>query len=202
MKILIATKNRAKAAELAALTADLGGALSLAEWEAGEGRVLPEPEENGQTFLANARLKARAYAGASGLITLADDSGLTVPALGNAPGVRSARFGGSGLSDRQRALLLLRHMKNRRDRRAFFTTVLVLAKPDGATIHWRGRLDGFITEGPRGEHGFGYDPIFRAVGLNVTLAQLLPEQKNAMSHRALAIRAFQADLAAVRDFIG
>lgn len=200
--ILIATKNRHKAGELSALTAGLAGALPLADWEAEEGRTLAEPLENGRSFLENARIKARTYASATGLITLADDSGLTVPALGGVPGIHSARFGGPNLSDGQRGLLLLRKMKNRRDRRAFFTTVLVLARPDGLTLHWRGRLDGFITESPLGHNGFGYDPIFRAAGSHLTLAQLSPDQKNSISHRALASRAFQADLAAVRDFMG
>ena len=201
-RILIATKNRHKAGELAALTAGLAGALSLADWETEAGRTLPDPAENGRSFLENARLKARGYASATGLITLADDSGLSVPALGGAPGIHSARLGGAGLSDLQRCLLLLRRMKNRRDRRAFFTTVLVLARPDGSTLHWRGRLDGFITEKPAGSHGFGYDPVFRVAGSGLTLAQLTADQKNALSHRALAARAFQADLNAVRDFMG
>ena len=201
-RILIATKNQHKAGELAALTIGLAGALSLADWEKEAGRTLAEPAENGRSFLANARLKANGYASATGLITLADDSGLSVPALGGAPGIHSARFGGTGLSDHQRCLLLLRKMKNRRDRRAFFTTVLVLARPDGSTLHWRGRLDGFITESPAGDNGFGYDPIFRAAGLSLTLAQLTPDCKNSISHRALAARAFQADLTAVREFMG
>ena len=200
-RILVATKNRHKAGELTALTAGLAGALSLADWEAEQGRTLTEPVENGRSFLENARLKARAYASATGLITLADDSGLTVPALGGAPGIHSARFGGAGLDDRQRGLLLLRKMKNRRNRRAFFTTVLVLARPDGSTLHWRGRLDGFITAFPLGRNGFGYDPIFRAAGSGLTLAQLTPNRKNSISHRALAARAFQADLTAVRAFM-
>lgn len=202
LKILIATKNRHKAEELAALTAALAGSLSLADWELAEGRILDEPAEDGRSFAENARLKARSYAAAGGLITLADDSGLTVPALGGAPGVHSARFGGTGLSDRQRGLLLLRKMKNRRDRRAFFTTVLTLARPDGAWLHWRGRLDGFITDFPQGENGFGYDPVFRPLRSSLTLAQMSPEQKNSISHRALAARAFQADLPRIRDFLG
>lgn len=201
-QILIATKNSHKAGELAALTAGLAGTLSLAAWEREKGQALAEPAENGRSFLENARIKARSYAAATGLTTVADDSGLTVPALGGAPGIHSARFGGPGLTDRQRCLLLLWKMKNRRDRRAFFTTVLVLARPDGAALYWRGRLDGFITANPRGGHGFGYDPIFRPAGLSLTLSQLAPSQKNSLSHRALAAQAFQADLEAVRNFMG
>ena len=200
MRILIATKNPHKAGELAALTS--GQALALAEWEAESGRALPCPEENGRTFAANAILKARAYAAAAGLAALADDSGLAVPALGGAPGVHSARFGGAGLSDPGRCLALLRLMRSRRrDRRAFFITVLALARPDGRHLLWPGRLEGHLTLAPAGRGGFGYDPIFRPRGSALTLAQMSPEQKNAVSHRARAARAFLADGDRIRAFL-
>lgn len=201
VKILIATKNQHKARELAALAPPSAEVYSLLDWEKAHGLTLEEPEENGPTFLANARIKAKAYAAATGLITLADDSGLSVSALGGAPGILSARFGGEGLSDRQRYLLLLHKMKNKRYRRAFFTTALVLARPDGANLHWIGRLEGVIVNVPKGQYGFGYDPIFRKRGLNLTMAQLTSLQKNAISHRALAALAFSADMETVDKFI-
>jgi XTP/dITP diphosphohydrolase len=199
--VLLATKNPHKAGELAALTAALAGTLALADWEARSGRSLPEPEETGRTLAANALLKARAYAAATGLVALADDSGLTVPALGGAPGVYSARFGGAGLTDGERCRLLLRLMRARRDRRAFFTTVLALVRPDGRHLLWRGRLDGRLTRVAAGRGGFGYDPVFRPQDSALTLAQMSPAQKNAISHRARAARAFLADEPLVRAFL-
>ena len=199
--VLIATKNPHKAGELAALTAGLAGALALADWEARSGRALPEPEETGRTLAANALLKARAYAQATGLVALADDSGLAVPALGGAPGVYSARFGGPGLSDGERGRLILRLMRARRSRRAFFITVLALVRPDGRHLLWRGRLEGRLTRAPAGYNGFGYDPIFRPRGSALTLAQMSPAQKNALSHRARAARAFLADETLVLAFL-
>ena len=200
--ILIATKNPHKASELAALTSGLAGVLSLVDWETQNGRLLPPPEENGRTLAANALIKARAYAAATGLITLADDSGLSVPALGGAPGVRSARFGGRGLSDRERCLFLLRLMRGRRNRRAFFTTALALVRPGGRHLLWSGRLSGFLTRGLAGAHGFGYDPVFRPLGSVLTLAQMSPARKNSLSHRARAARAFLAEASRVRAFLG
>ena len=199
--IIIATKNTHKATELASMISKLTKAVGLAEWEK-QGQVVAEPEENGKTFLANARLKARYYAQATGLPALADDSGLTVLALGRAPGVYSARYGGLGLNDQQRCQKLLQAMRNRHDRRAFFSTVLVLARPDGACLSWRGRLDGRITFTPSGKNGFGYDPIFFLPEVSQTLAQLSPAQKNELSHRARAIHIFQQELPKVKKFLG
>ncbi|KXS56802.1 MAG: hypothetical protein AMR96_00670 [Candidatus Adiutrix intracellularis] len=193
-KILIATRNQAKVAELAALVPLTAKLISLAEWETETGRRLETPRENGQTFTANALIKARAGAKATGLFTLADDSGLSVLALGGAPGIFSARFGGEKLSDRQRCHLLLSRMKGRHDRRAFFTTVLALARPDDSHFYWRGQLNGFITIRPIGDYGFGYDAIFRPAGFSLTLAQLTLDRKNSISHRALALKAFQNDI--------
>lgn len=192
--ILIATRNRAKIAELTALVPLAARLISLAEWETETGRHLETPEENGRTFTTNALIKARAGVKATGLVTLADDSGLSILALGGAPGIFSARFGGKKLSDHQRCHLLLSRMKGRHDRRAFFTTVLVLARPDGSHSCWHGRLNGFITIRSAGDYGFGYDAIFRPAGFSLTLAQLTLNQKNAISHRALALKAFQNDI--------
>jgi XTP/dITP diphosphohydrolase len=158
--MVIATKNRHKAGELAALATGLAGAAGLADWEREHGVTLAEPPEDGETFIENALEKARHYARATGLPALADDSGLSVAALGGAPGVRSARYGGPGLDDAGRCRLLLQSLDGYRDRRAFFTSVLALARPDGAALCWTGRVDGLITREPRGAGGFGYDPIF------------------------------------------
>lgn len=200
--ILIATKNKHKAAELAALFASLAEVMNLADWEASHGRILQEPDENGQTFQENALIKARAYALATGAITLADDSGLSVEALGGAPGVHSARYGGPGLTDDNRCDFLLRNMADHSDRRAFFTSVLALAKPGGESLIWEGRACGEITRAKTGENGFGYDPVFFFPPLGKTFAQLSPEEKNENSHRAQASRLFLNDLAKVREFIG
>ena len=201
--ILIATKNKHKAEELAALTTGLAGSVSLSEWEEQRGQKLTEPEETGDSFLKNALIKAQTYAAATGLVTLADDSGLTVPALNGEPGVKSARYGRPGFDDVQRCRFLLAKMKGKHDRRAYFSTVLALAKPDGSYLYWRGRLYGFITRSMRGSNGFGYDPIFYspAAGQGRTLAQLPAEEKNAISHRAEAVKGFLKDLEAIREFL-
>ncbi len=199
--ILIATKNKHKAGELAALVADLAGAAPLADWERERGIVLAEPPENGETFADNALEKARHYARATGLPALADDSGLSVAALDGAPGVRSARYGGPDLDDPGRCRLLLEALDGRHDRRAFFTSVLALARPDGTALSWAGRVDGLITREPRGAGGFGYDPVFFHPPSGLTLAQLSPEAKNAVSHRARAARAFLDDGFRVARFL-
>lgn len=199
--ILIATKNKHKAGELAALLSSLAEAANLSDWEAGSGQALQEPEESGQTFQENALMKARAYASATGLITLADDSGLSVEALGGAPGVLSARYGGPGLNDDDRCELLLKNLSGRPDRRAFFTSVLALSRPDGESLWWEGRAEGLIAAEKSGENGFGYDPVFYFPPSGQTFAQLTAEEKNRVSHRALAARAFADDLDRVGRFI-
>ncbi|MDR0882259.1 MAG: RdgB/HAM1 family non-canonical purine NTP pyrophosphatase [Candidatus Adiutrix sp.] len=201
--LLIATKNRPKAEELAALAGAAGGllaTLALTEWEAAHHR-LAEPEEGADSFEANARAKARFYARATGLPALADDSGLSVEALGGAPGVLSARYGGPELDDRGRSELILANLAGSEDRRAFFTSVLALARPDGRSLLWTGRLDGLIADEISGAGGFGYDPIFFHPESGCTLAQLTASQKNQISHRARSAQAFLADLSRIRDFL-
>jgi len=205
--VLLATKNPGKARELAALIAGLGfgpgpavPVVSLAEWEAQRG-LLTEPEEGENSFEANARLKARSYAAQSGHCVLADDSGLSVAGLGGAPGVLSARYGGPGLDDNGRNALLLENMRDQADRRAWFTSVLALARPDGAALTWVGRLDGLIARSPSGQNGFGYDPVFYYPPCRRTLAQLAAEEKNRLSHRARAAQAFQRDSRRIARFL-
>lgn len=202
--ILIATKNRHKAEELAALAAPLapGGlhTISLTDWENDKGLVLAEPEEGAASFVENALLKAHYYADKTQLPALADDSGLMVEALGG-PGVLSARYGGPGLNDQQRYELILTNLAGQHDRRAYFTSVLALAKPGSGGLYWTGRADGLISRKPQGLNGFGYDPVFYYPPAKKTMAELTPEEKNSVSHRARAALAFKKDLDRVQRFL-
>ena len=184
--VTLASRNAGKLAELAVLCRD---AFTL--------RLLPdrpEPpvvEETHDSYLGNALEKARAIAAFTGGAALADDSGLEVDALPGKLGVRSARYGAPGLDDRGRCALLLRELAGVADRRARFRCVLVLAQGD-AWISAEGTLEGEIAPGPRGHSGFGYDPVFLLPGRGRTLAELPAGEKNALSHRAAAMRALLA----------
>jgi XTP/dITP diphosphohydrolase len=185
-KLLIATTNPGKLAEYRALLAELPIELtSLTE----EGINL-EVEETGSSFEENAVLKARTYAQASGLPTLADDSGLEVMALDGEPGIRSSRYAGPGASDADRHRLLLKKLEGVpwEQRQARFRCVIAIASPQGALYTVEGRVTGRITFEPRGEHGFGYDPVFYLPKYGKTMAELEPELKNRVSHRADAAR--------------
>jgi XTP/dITP diphosphohydrolase len=189
-KLLIATNNPGKRREYEELLADAALPLQLT-FPAEEGIDL-DVAESGETFAENAALKARAYAAASGLPTLADDSGLEVDALDGAPGIRSARYAGPGASDADRYRKLLSALENvpPDDRAARFRCVVAVALPGGRLETAEGRCEGHVGYEPRGEHGFGYDPIFVVAGTGgKTMAELPPEVKNKISHRA---RAFQA----------
>ena len=183
--LVVATHNPGKLREIVALLQPLGANVS----SAGE-RGLPEPEETGLTFIANAELKALAAAQASGLPALADDSGLAVAALAGAPGIYSARWAGPdkdfGLAmDRVRRELVATGSE---DHRAAFICALTLAWPDGHCESFEGRIEGNLVFPPRGDRGFGYDPIFIAQGRNITFAEMDPIEKHEMSHRANAFR--------------
>jgi XTP/dITP diphosphohydrolase len=188
MNLLIATHNPGKLAEYRELLRDLPVELtSLLE----QGMQF-EPEETSPTFEANAVLKATAFAGLSGLPTLADDSGLEIDALNGAPGVHSARYGGTGRGeDARRIQLVLSQLADvpwpRRTAR--FRCVVALAAPGRPVQTAHGSVEGIIGREPQGEHGFGYDPIFFLPGYNCTMAQLPTRTKNRISHRAVAIRA-------------
>ena len=151
-------------------------------------------EETGTTFEENSLLKAKAVMEASGLPAIADDSGLCVDALGGAPGVYSARYGGEGLDDVQRYQLLLENMKGQMPRTARFVSVITCCFPNGDVLSARGECEGSVAFAPMGEGGFGYDPIFFVPGLKKTFSQLTPEEKNAISHRGKALEAFQVKL--------
>jgi XTP/dITP diphosphohydrolase len=184
LKLLFATRNPGKLAELSALVGDRLAIVSLSDVD------VPEVVEDGETFEDNARKKALAAAGASGLPALADDSGLCVDALGGAPGVRSARYAEG--DDRARYQKLLQAMRDVPDeqRAAAFQCALCLAFPDGSSFTCSGECRGFITRAPRGANGFGYDPVFELDDSSGrTMAELSREEKGRFSHRGRAFRA-------------
>lgn len=186
-QLLIATTNAHKLDEYRAIFAGLPFELrSLRDLG-----IDDDVEETGDTFEANARLKAEYYAGRSGVLTLADDSGLEVAALNGEPGVRSARYAGPGASDRDRIDLVLQKLEQVpfHARLGRFVCAIALAHPDGQLEIVEGVLNGVIETAPRGEYGFGYDPIFYVLDEDKTLAELPPERKNKISHRAVAARA-------------
>ena len=152
--------------------------------------MVGEVEETGRTFHENAVIKAKEYARLSGLITLADDSGLEVDALGGEPGVLSARYTGPNASDEERNAYLLKKLEGvpTDKRTARFRCVIAIAFPDGKVEVVEGRREGVVQYAPRGNNGFGYDPIFLLPELGLTMAELPPEQKNTLSHRAEAAR--------------
>ncbi len=188
-RLVLATANPGKVAELRALVAEhgAGDVRSLADYPA-----IVLPPEDGATYAENAALKARAVVAATGLPALADDSGLEVAALGGAPGVRSARL---AASDAERIAALLAALAGAADRRARFRCVLVLAWPDGRETSAEGVCDGWIADTPSGGAGFGYDPVFVSDDLGHTFAAATAVEKARVSHRARAVRALAARVA-------
>jgi XTP/dITP diphosphohydrolase len=187
MKLLVATRNPGKVRELRELLADLPVEVTFPP----EIGLDLEVDETGATFAQNARLKAQAFARASGLLTLADDSGLEVDALDGAPGVHSARYAGPDASDADRYRKLLAALEGvpPAERTARFRCVVAVATPEGQVRLAEGVCEGHIALEPRGEHGFGYDPVFQVDGLGRRMAELDPELKNRISHRGRALRA-------------
>ena len=192
IRLLVATKNPGKLREYRALLADLPVTWTSLQ-EVGLADMVVE--ETGATFEENARLKARAYAQVSGLLTLADDSGLEVEALGGAPGVESARYAGPGASDADRYHKLLAALGDTTARSARFRCVVAVATPAGAVHTADGVCEGHIGHAPRGDNGFGYDPVFVLAGRDLTMAELSPAEKNQISHRARALAAARPILA-------
>lgn len=196
VKLLVATNNPGKVREYAELLVDVSGPVSFT-LPAQEGLTF-EVEETGETFEENARIKARAFAQASGLLTLADDSGLEVDALDGAPGVRSARYAGPRANDVDRYRKLLRTLADvpEGQRSARFRCVVAVGLPDGTLYTAEGLCEGEIGFSPKGEHGFGYDPVFVVQGhQGKTMAELSPDVKNQISHRARALQAIRPVLA-------
>ena len=179
-QLVIASHNPGKVEEIARLLAPFAG-----ETIAAGSLGIPEPEETGDSFEANAALKARAAAAASELPSLADDSGLVVPALSGAPGIYSARWAGPA-KDFWVAMERVHRELGDKDRNASFVAVLALAWPDGPTELFRGEVEGNLTWPPRGDRGFGYDPIFIPQGATLTFGEIDPVEKHRISHRAHA----------------
>jgi XTP/dITP diphosphohydrolase len=189
-RLVAATFNPGKARELAALLEDRFEVVSARDLG------LASPDEPETTFVGNAIIKARAAADASGLIALADDSGLSVAALEGAPGVHSARWAGPD-HDFAHAMALVEERlaeTGQSDTSAWFTCALAVAWPRGPMVAFEGRIDGRLTFPPRGGKGFGYDPIFIAEGQSLTFGEMDPAAKEAISHRARAFAALKAAL--------
>lgn len=195
VNLILATENRHKVREIRELLAG----LDVEVLHLGQLAEAPRLTETGATFAENARQKACAVARATGELALADDSGLEVDALGGEPGVRSARWAGAGAGDAQLVAQLLRELTDVPDdrRTARFVCVLSLCAPEGEVGRWEGRAEGVIMREPRGEGGFGYDPVFLYPEDGRTFAEMAPERKNAVSHRGRALRAFRMDLPAI-----
>jgi XTP/dITP diphosphohydrolase len=184
-RLVVATHNPGKLREIGELL-EPHGVETLAAGALG----LPEPEESGESFAANAALKAEAAAAGSGLPALADDSGLCVAALGGKPGVHSARWAGP-VKDFAVAMRRVRQeLGENPDRRAWFVCALAYAEPGRETQVFEGRIDGVLLFPPRGNRGFGYDPIFQPDGEMITFGEMAPARKHAMSHRARAFEKF------------
>lgn len=186
-RLVAASHNPGKVREIAELLAawplEIAGAAELG---------LPEPEETGDGFAANARLKAEAAAATTGLPALADDSGLCVAALGGAPGIHSARWAGPERDFGRAMARVRREIGPGADRAARFVCALVLAWPDGHVEIFEGSVSGSLAWPPRGDRGFGYDPIFVAAGDTLTFGEIDPAEKHAKSHRAAAFRKLAA----------
>jgi XTP/dITP diphosphohydrolase len=186
-RLLIATHNPGKVAEYQSLLADLPLQITFLT----ELGIDHEVEEDEETFEGNAVLKARTFAEMTGLWTWADDSGLEVDALGGRPGVRSARYAGPGATDEEKWQKILAELGEfpYEDWTARFRCVVAIAQPDGKISTRTGKVNGLITDQPRGNNGFGYDPIFYLPDFDATMAELHPDVKNNISHRAEAAAA-------------
>ena len=190
MRFVLATHNPGKLREMGEILKDFGIEV-VSPRELG---ITVDVEETGTTFAENAMLKAKAICKAAGLPAIADDSGLCVDALNGAPGVYSARYGGEGLDDKGRYMLLLSSLRGAPTRAAHFACAVACAFPNGDTLTAEGRCDGSIAYAPLGEGGFGYDPVFLLPGTGKTFGQLTQEEKSAVSHRGRALREFSEKL--------
>ena len=191
MKFVLATHNPGKIREMSAILGELGVEV-VSPADVG---ITVDVEETGTTFAENAMLKAKAICAAAGLPAIADDSGLCVDALGGGPGVYSARYGGEGLDDKGRYMLLLNSMRGQTTRKAHFACAIACAFPNGDELTAQGQCDGAIAFAPMGEGGFGYDPVFLVPEMGKTFGQLTAQEKSAISHRGKALRDFSEKLA-------
>lgn len=196
IKIVAATSNKHKIKEIEAVTSSFGMKI-ITKNEAGAGEL--EVEETGLSFEENSRIKAEAISSVTGLAAIADDSGLEVDFLDGAPGIYSARFSGENATDDEnnRKLLHLLVDVPYNKRTARFVSVITLIFTDGRSITVRGECSGQILHEPRGKNGFGYDPLFMPDGFDKSFAELDPEEKNAVSHRAAALKKLEHELKAL-----
>ena len=188
MQFVLASHNQKKLAEMATILDELGVEVLPLPKNA------PEPEENGATFEENALIKAQSASDFTGLPAIADDSGLCVEALDGRPGVHSARYGPPGATDAEKYTLLLKELRGKENRRARFVSSICCTFPNGDVLTAEGVCEGEILPAPRGSDGFGYDPVFLVSGLGRSMAELTPEEKNAVSHRGNALRLFRQRL--------
>ncbi|WP_298021950.1 XTP/dITP diphosphatase [uncultured Dysosmobacter sp.] len=190
-KFVLATHNPGKLKEMSAILSRFGVEV-VSPKDLG---ITVDVEETGTTFAENAMLKAKAICAAAGLPAIADDSGLCVDALNGGPGVYSARYGGEGLDDKGRYMLLLNNLRGQTTRAAHFACAIACAFPNGDELTAEGRCDGTIAFAPMGEGGFGYDPVFFVPEKAKTFGQLTAEEKSAISHRGKALADFAEKLA-------
>lgn len=191
MRFILASNNKGKLREMKAILSEFGADV-LSQSEAG---LILEAEETGSTFEENALIKARAACKALNEPAIADDSGLAVEALGGAPGVYSARYGGEACqNDTERVHLLLKNLESEENRNASFVSCIACVFPNGDVITARGECEGVIALVPRGEGGFGYDPVFEIPAIGKTMAELSDVEKNAVSHRGRALKIFEMKL--------
>lgn len=189
MKVFLATGNKHKVDEIKAI---FSGVKDIEIYSIKDGIEIPEVVEDGQTFEENSAKKAMEIAKYTNMITIADDSGLCVDALNGAPGVYSARFSAEG-TDEANNKKLMEVMKNEKNRKCKFVSVVTLGKPDGRVYSFRGEVEGELLDEPKGNKGFGYDPYFNVKEYGKTLAEM-PEIKNKISHRAMALKKLELEL--------
>ena len=193
MKIFLATGNKHKIDEIKAIFSNIENVEILS---IKDGIEIPEVIEDGETFEANSAKKALEIAKFTGMITIADDSGLCVDALNGAPGVYSARYSGENATDESNNAKLMEVMKDELNRKCHFVSVITLGKPDGRVYSFRGEIEGELLYEPKGKDGFGYDPYFYIAEYKKSLAEM-PEIKNKISHRANALKKLEKELAKI-----
>ena len=193
-RLLVATTNRGKLAEIRDILAGMPTTLASLD----DHPRIAAPDETGATFAANARLKARHYAEATGELTVAEDSGLEIDALDGQPGLRSARFNGESYADKFAAIRRMLAQRGADTSTARFVCALALADADGVLWETAGLVEGRVQFPPRGDGGFGYDPIFHYPPYGRTLAEVTPEEKAAVSHRGRAFRQLRRHLTTAR----
>lgn len=193
-KLVIATANKHKLIEIQNIFK--GSAKEILPMPADIGEII----EDGNSFIENSLIKARAVYNHTKLPSLADDSGICINALNGEPGIYSARYGGENLGYKEKMQMILDKLKNKNDRTAYFITSAVCVLDDNYYIALEGRVDGVIVESPKGFDGFGYDPIFKPNGYNITYAEMTLEQKNSMSHRSIAMNKMKEILYNINNF--